>query len=148
MGTLHGDKAMLANILQLNPGLSWRGWWSRYDERTLSPEDLARFREETLAEDGRNGMAQFRSALIFLAAAPKPIKSVNFERSTYGWKHVAERWNEAVREAAGEYNEDYYIGEGAFIAACIARHLKIYRDKYGSTYVNLSQNAARMGGAR
>jgi hypothetical protein len=127
------DASALTAILKANPTLSWRGWWSR------PPGALVQFRRETLVSDGRNGLAQFRRAMAFLEVAPR-TRSLNRKHCTYGWKHTAERW---YQTDVAQY-EDYYVGEGCFIAACIASGLHIHRGDYG-TYTNLSQRAWSMG---
>lgn len=133
------DQSLLAGILNQNPSLSWRGWWSRYDELTQPIGALAQFRQETLADHDRNGLAQFGRAMAFLEVAPK-TRAITREHGTYGWKHVAERWH---RKTVDAYS-DYYIGEGAFIAACIAQGMTIHRGKY-ATFTNLSARAWMLG---
>lgn len=130
------DHDALAAILEANPTLSWRGWWNSRDERTYPPEALAEFRRETLASDGRSGLGQFQRAMAFIAVAPR-IKSVNRRHSCYGWKHRAQAMFRGAAE--GRY-ADYYVGEGAFIAAAIASGLTIYRGDY-ATFTNLREKA-------
>jgi hypothetical protein len=64
--------------------------------------------------------------MAFLEVAPR-TRSLNRKHCTYGWKHTAERW---YQTDVAQY-EDYYVGEGCFIAACIASGLHIHRGDYG-----------------
>src|ERR1700684_4449885 len=71
------DYLTLAGILDDNPTLSWRGWWNKNDRRTYEPEDLKRFRAETLEPWG---LGQFQRAMTYLDVAPR-TKAVNREHS-------------------------------------------------------------------
>jgi hypothetical protein len=63
---------------------------------------------------------QFLRAVEWLAQA-KQTASVTRRRTSYDWKHVAERWH--VRKGPG----DYYIAEGMFIAAAVHLSFQIRR---------------------
>jgi len=134
------DYRILAAILNDNPTLTWRGWWNRYDARTQPPGAFQQFRRETLASDDRNGLAQFQRAMAFLGVSPR-IKSINRGHSTYGWKHAAERWNRSRNE---DRYADVYVGEGCFIAACIASGVTIRR-RENATYANIAERASALG---
>ena len=67
------DTSVLALILDENPTLSWRGWWSRWHENNEPLGTLERVRRESL---DIHGLGQFRRAMAFLAVAPRR-KSVN-----------------------------------------------------------------------
>ena len=131
------DAETLERILAEHPTLSWRGFWIRWNDRNEPPGTLERVRRETLDE---YGLAQYRRAMAFLKTAPR-IKTLNRRHATYGWKHAAERWTRASTE---DRYVDYYVGEGSFIAACIASGLLIRREKFG-TYTNLATAAWSMG---
>lgn len=130
------DQSLLAGILAQNPSLSWRGFWTRWHDANEPAGTLDRVRRETLDEWG---LAQFGRAMAFLEVAPK-TKAITREHGTYGLKHVAERWHRKTVDA----HSDYYVGEGAFIAACIAQGLTIHRAKY-ATFTNLSARAWMLG---
>lgn len=123
----------LTRILAQEPTLCWQGWHGTYE----SSSPLETLRRETLSA---YGVGQFRRALMFLARAPHSV-SVNYETGCYGWKHVAERWHQTEIDR----DLDYYIGTGAFIAACIASGLVVDRQRH-ATFVSLSEAACAMGG--
>jgi hypothetical protein len=125
----------LAAVLEREPLLSWRGFWERRHDVNEPLGTLERVRRETLDD---YGLAQFSRAMAFLAIAPK-TKALNRHHGCYGWKHSAERWHRVHAPHA-----DYYIGEGAFIAACIASGMTIYRGRCANL-TNLSQRAWTMG---
>lgn len=89
------------------------------------------------------GIGQVLRAAQFIAQAPR-IASLNMKRSTYGWKHVAERAFRAG-EVEGQPKQDYYIGEGSFLIAARAMGLTIMQRSSGAHYVNLSERAAKQG---
>lgn len=130
------DLALLATILDQNPLLSWRGFWGWWHDQNEPAGTLDRVRKETLDD---YGVGQFRRAMAFLAVAPK-TRALNREHGTYGWKHCAERWWRTEVDSKG----DYYIGEGAFIAACHAHGMTVRRGKYAN-YTNLSALAWSLG---
>jgi hypothetical protein len=134
---LSGDAKTLTQILEDHPTLWWGGWWTPQLEQQSPPGTSGRRRRETVSE---SGLAQFRRALTFLEVAPRN-KSINRRHVTYGWKHCAERWARANSE--GNY-ETYYVGEGSFIAACIASGMLIKREERG-TYTNLATAAWSLG---
>jgi hypothetical protein len=140
METALSDRHILGGILEAHPLLSWRGWWSGWNDCNEPPGTLERVRRETLNE---YGLAQFRRARSFLEVAPR-IKTLNRRHVTYGWKHCAERWTRASGE---DRYVNYYVGEGSFIAACIASGMLIRREKFG-TYTNLATAAWSMGDSR
>jgi hypothetical protein len=125
------DAVVLAGILQDYPDL----WWGSPTDSRHAPERFAELRAQTL---GDFGQAQFRRARAFLAAAPRTLRP-NRCCSTYSWKHVAERWN---RKSYCQYN-DYYVGEGAFVAACIAEGVPVTIGDRAS-YAALSRKALNM----
>jgi hypothetical protein len=131
------DRQILAGVLEAQPLLSWRGWWSDWNDRNKPSGTLERVRWETLDE---HGVAQFRRAMAFLEVAPR-TKSLNRRHVTYGWKHAAERW---TRASMGGRYDAYYIGEGSFIAACIASGMLVKREARG-TYTSLATAAWSMG---
>lgn len=122
----------IERILGDNPALWWGGWWTAWHSRTTDAT-LAERRAETLTE---RGVAQFLRAEAFIAQAPR-TRGINLRRSTYGWKHDAERFH---RKAVGDDYAHVYVGEGAFIAAAIDCGLIILLAA-GCTYTNLSMRA-------
>jgi hypothetical protein len=129
-------KRALGTVLDREPLLSWRGWWTTHNETSEPPATFDRVRRETSDEFG---LAQFGRAVAFIEAAPR-TRTINRRHGCYGWKHAAERWH---RTAALPY-AGYYIGEGAFIAACIVGGLLICRQRT-TTFTNLSERAWAMG---
>ena len=121
----------MSDILDRYPLLSWRDAGCHDESATAETTD--RLRRETLEE---YGLAQFKRAMAFLANAPRS-QGANLNRNTYGWKHVAERWFKTTIDPYA----NYYIGQGAFIAACIASGLQIHHMD-GSTFTNLPERAA------
>lgn len=134
------DLAALRRVLSANPDLSWRGWWTDWDAAHEPPGTLARLRQQTLTE---YGVSQFSRAIGFLEGAPR-TKQVNRHHTSYGWKHRAEARvsaiNECCRPGDRPRYRHCYVGDGAFIAACLASGLIIER-RGRATYVNLSLRA-------
>jgi hypothetical protein len=127
------DLDLLRTVLEQHPTLTWRGWWTRWHDNNERTTTFAQARAETV---DKHGLGQFGRALEFVDRAPL-LRRVNRRRSTYGWKHVAERFHGHPR------NRVAYIGEGSFIAACLARGLMIRRSEFG-TYVNIAEAAAAL----
>jgi hypothetical protein len=134
------DAEVLRRILAENPSLSWRGWWGRRNEISEPPGTLERVRGET---QGEFGLAQFSRAMGFLEIAPR-TKGLNRRHCAYGWKHRVEAWARSINPSRGQ---DYYCGEGCFIAACLASGLLIQRGGL-ATYVNLATSAWELGEPR
>ena len=79
---------------------------------------------------------QFAGALAFLDGV-QPLKSLNRRRTSYGWKHVAERWHKARGNPC-------YVSNGMFIAAALARGFRIERlPSDPNVYLNIPETLAR-----
>ena len=61
-------------------------------------------------------------------------KSVRKDHSSYGWKHVVERW---VRS----HNYPAYVSNGSFIAAAYVYGLKVQKIGGPNAWVNISKKA-------
>ena len=127
--------------LEWHPDLWWGGLFDWRFERTRDMKDgttpqerLAMRREATLDEQS---VGQLLRAAEFIAWAPR-VKSLNRDRGTYGWKHVAERFHKV--EHPGEH---YYVGEGMFIIAARAMGLSLGYTGHGHYWVSLSAKAAK-----
>jgi hypothetical protein len=127
-------RATLASLLEQHPQLTWSGYWTRSDDWTKTHEQYKAAREETI---GEYGLAQFQRAMQFLQIAPRS-RSVNYNRTAYAWKHVAERWHKV-----NDTYSDYYVGTGSFILACHAAGVMVKKREHVS-YVSLSESAASM----
>jgi hypothetical protein len=128
------DELLTAHIEQVrsaNPDLWWGGWWNPTHPH---PDGLLHCRDAMTSAWGKG---QFRRALAFIEQAPR-TRGINPNVSCYGWKHRAERMHRL--SGAEHHYDDYYVGEGMFIAAAIASGLLIRR-RDGFTYVNLSSRA-------
>jgi hypothetical protein len=134
-GTIDTDITALTKILKANPEM----WWGSPGSSRHSQKSLIELRAETV---GDFGLAQFRRARAFLAVAPRTLRP-NRCCSTYSWKHIAERWH---RKSISQYH-DYYVGEGAFVAACIADGVAVSISERCS-YAALSRRAMDMGSGR
>ena len=133
--------AVIREGLDWNPDLWWGGLFDWRMERSrvmkdgTTPEQRLSLRREATMDE--RGVAQLLRAAEFIAQAPR-IKSLNTKRASYGWKHVAERYQKRERP-----DEDYYVGEGAFIIAARAMGLTIRPTPLLGHYrVNLSEAAA------
>jgi hypothetical protein len=115
------------------PWLHWGGFSNAADVQRMGREEFdGRRREMTEA----SGVGQVLRAARFIDQAPR-IKGLNPKRSTYGWKHVAERCFQNLTPG-----QDYYVGEGSFLIAAWAMGLTVKRDQHGFHRVNLSETAA------
>jgi hypothetical protein len=123
---------LIQHWLRVYPALWWGGMATLAVRRRRPEGEHERLREETL---GAWGVGQVTRAAEFIDQAPR-IGSFNRRRSTYGWKHVAERFQKARSDG------DYYVGEGAFMMAAWGLGARV-RTFDGSHYVNLSENAAK-----
>ena len=119
---------ILGAVLHAHPKLVWSGWWTRRTD----PDGLSQARCETLEP---YGLGQFGRAMIWLQTAPR-TRTINSNQTCYFWKHQAEHLHNH-----GQNYEDYYVGEGALIAACFASGLTVKR-RLGETYVNLAECCA------
>lgn len=129
--------AVIKRIRADDPFLQWGGiyalWFERRRQgREAADAQLAKFREEMT---GEWCVRQMLDASRYIARFPA-IKSLNRNRSTYGWKHVVERYNKMTRPG-----QDYYVGEGMFITAAIALGLPVRRVEGSRTFVGLSEKA-------
>lgn len=97
----------IETLRQRYPELAWYGFGK-------APQSPTPFQMHRAAMTETWPVEQFLRAAEWLAQA-KQTASVTRRRTSYDWKHVAERWH--VRKGPG----DYYIAEGMFIAA--AAHL-------------------------
>lgn len=89
-----------------HPLLAWYGFGPR-------PQDRYEFhRHRTVMTEPRQ-VEQFLRAVEWLEQARR-TRTIRRRRTSYGWKHVAERWHS--RRSPGR---DPYIAEGMFIAAAI-----------------------------
>lgn len=93
-------------------------------------------------------VGQFVRAAQFLDQAPRR-KSVHPGRTSYGWKHVAERWHRhqiAVRTGvpANRVMDDVYVSDGMLIVAALALGFMVERIN-GTTNarINISEHAAQ-----
>jgi hypothetical protein len=128
VGADETDPALaISAIRQAAPCLAWQGF--------VAPN------AHSFEQDRKSMMqpwcvGQFLRAAKWLDQAPRRA-TVNHQKSTYGWKHTAERWH---RERDPEH--DYYIGNGMFIAAAYALGLRVARCERGpNAFVNLPMRA-------
>lgn len=116
-----------------NPWLHWGGIGSSYDVDRIGPDAFAKRRQDMTSE---YGVAQVLRAARFINQAPR-TRTLNKRRSTYGWKHVAERHFQNLA-----HSRDYYIGEGSFLVAAWAMGLLVKADHDGTHWVNIAEAAA------
>ena len=105
-------------------------------DRVIDRDATARHAARRAEMTSPRCVAQLLRAARFIEQAP-PSRIVNPRRSTYGWKHVAERFHKAMDPSG-----DCYVGEGMFILAARAMGLMVHVDRHEDTYVNLSERAA------
>jgi hypothetical protein len=100
---MDGTKAAVEAVLAAHPDLSAYGIGLYHGEKTLAERraEQARWREDMLCPDE---LVQFEDACRFIAETGIR-KTVNRRHSSYGWKHIAEKWAET------------YICNGVMIAA-------------------------------
>lgn len=127
--------AVIAEGREADPFLSWKGIIRPID-RVIDRDATARHAARRAEMTSSRCVAQLLRAARFIEQAP-PSRIVNPRRSTYGWKHVAERFHKAMDPAG-----DCYVGEGMFILAARAMGLVVHVDRHEDTYVNLSERAA------
>ncbi|PZP44563.1 MAG: hypothetical protein DI601_12290 [Azospirillum brasilense] len=127
--------AVIAEGREADPFLSWKGIIRPID-RVIDRDATARHAACRAEMTSSRCVAQFLRAARFIEQAP-PSRRINRRRSTYGWKHVAERFHKAMDPSG-----DCYVGEGMFILAARAMGLMVHVDRHEDTYVNLSERAA------
>jgi len=85
-------------------------------------------------------VGHFVRAAQWLDQAPRRV-GINRLKTTYGWKHVAERWH-----YERDLVNDYYIGNGMFIAAAYVLGMRVVRCATGpNALLNLSMRARANG---
>ena len=122
--------AAITAVLAAYPDLWWGGWGDRPIPVGDSLEGCRREMTQP------HCIEQVRRALKLIEQA-KRTKTVSRQISTYAWKHRAER---LYRVNTGDDWVDYYVGEGAFIAAAIMSGLTVKRTRWG-TLTNLSRKS-------
>ena len=127
--------AVIAEGREADPFLSWKGIIRPID-RVIDRDATARHAARRAEMTSPRCVTQFLRAARFIEQAP-PSRRINRRRSTYGWKHVAERFHKAMDPSG-----DCYVGEGMFILAARAMGLMVHVDRHEDTYVNLSERAA------
>ena len=127
--------AVIAEGREADPFLSWKGIIRPID-RVIDCDATARHAARRAEMTSPRCVTQFLRAARFIEQAP-PSRRINRRRSTYGWKHVAERFHKAMDPSG-----DCYVGEDMFILAARAMGLMVHVDRHEDTYVNLSERAA------
>lgn len=89
-----------------HPLLAWYGFGPR-------PQDRHEFHRHRSVMTEPWQVAQFQRAIEWLQQA-KRTRTVRRRHTSYGWKHVAERWHGRKTP-----DRDPYVAEGMFIAAAI-----------------------------
>jgi hypothetical protein len=106
--------------------LTWKGYGSPSD-------DEVEFHASRGAMTLPWQVGQFLRAVEWLEQVRRTT-TVSRRRTSYGWKHVAERWHMRRKPS-----DDYYIGEGMFIAAAIHLDFVVRRVRYeSSVLLNIS----------
>jgi hypothetical protein len=113
MESLSALREQMRSVLKIQPDLTPNGMKS--DRRTLG-YDYNGKPEEMLDEDV---LAQFETCKRWLNNVSR-IKTFNSKHTSYGYKHMVERW------------ANRYVSNGAFIAAAIALGIPIRRS-YGKS---------------
>ncbi|AWJ86338.1 hypothetical protein TSH58p_22755 (plasmid) [Azospirillum sp. TSH58] len=139
---------VIKSVAVAHPDLCWTGFGP--DPHAVKREGNA----EIVFNKARADMTapwqvgQFVRAAQFLDQAPRR-KSVHPGRTSYGWKHAAERWHRhqiAARTGvpANRVMDDVYVSDGMLIAAALA--LGFVVERIGGTIdarISLSEHAAR-----
>lgn len=118
--------AQIGAVAAAEPTLTRWGYWCG---QTF---DFGQARSEMTSPDG---IAEFGHALAFLEECER-TRTVTTPRSSYGWKHVAER-------VAREAGRPVYISNGMFIAAAIALGFIVERESPRSpnAFLNISRRS-------
>ena len=126
--------AVLRFIMARAPILTTEGWG--HDGLAGGGRDPAAARAAMLTPWG---VEQFIRAAQWLDLVPRRA-TVNRDTTSYGWKHVAERWHER-RSTVGRG----YISNGMFLAACLATGRRIEpKHRSPNAYVAIPNSAERI----
>lgn len=129
---MDGLREDIVRVLKEHPDLCYEGFGlGPFGGKGRSPKErrvLLREQREQLLQPV--GLEEIGAAIRFLDVAGRR-KTVNTRHSSYGWKHVAERW--AHR----------YISNGAFIAAALARGYAVepFRERLNA-YISIPEAAS------
>lgn len=135
---MNRDQAQIVidELMTEYPTLTMNGW----DQFT--DKNYQRMRDQM---NGDFFVSQFLHALAYISQANK-LKAVNYDVSSYSFKHAAERWGGGTGCPNYDGAEPTYlpckgyVSNGAFICAAIASTLKVKRSRdptYPNCYVNL-----------
>ncbi len=137
-------------IAAAHPGLCWTGFGPdpHVVKREGNPKAVFAKARADMVNPWQVG--QFVRAAQFLDQAPRR-QAVNTSRTSYGWKHVAERWHrhriattEGIPLRLVGIWADVYVSNGMLIAAALALDFKVQKvSGCINAYLNLSEHAAR-----
>ncbi|MHB8286061.1 MAG: hypothetical protein ACYDD1_15485 [Caulobacteraceae bacterium] len=133
-----GDaRSAIAAVMEREPALCANGLRS-YDRRQTPQQNAKAFADSRDKMLGSHYVAQFVRAVEFLEAQEKSTR-VNRDRTSYGYKHLAEHFHK--ERAPGE---DPYVANGMFIAAAVHLGFTIKRDHDNSpnVFINIAKPKA------
>lgn len=132
------SRELVEIAIQREPMLTAFGlgiWRSRPVPQTTYKEEFAKER----AKLSTNRVLDEVESCAAWLALQGPIKTLNRERGSYGFKHDVERW-------VGRTRKEQYISNGALIAAALGLGFKYKQVEWGSpnVYLNLSKRQLRI----
>lgn len=127
------SRSKIEEVRDSFPDLSPNGF--RTDPKRLGYPDRTDEWRATMLDD--DFVEQFERSLEFLQRCEK-TKSANRRHTSYGWKHVAERWHRKTHPG-----ENPYIANGMFIAAALSLGFKVTASEYGgpNCFLNISEKS-------
>ena len=124
--------AAITGVMEVEPDLSTCGYRAFGRDR-LRPDQFERYREKMTSAES---VEEFVHARAFLQANGIPIKGFG-SLTSYGWKHIAERW---TNPATGEAR---YVSNGMFIAAALSLGYRTKRDDGPNACLNIAAATAK-----
>ncbi len=134
---LADQRAAIAAVMEQQPELGSGGFRTWDGRRTVkeNADDFRADREEMLES---HSVAEFMRAVAFLRTKEK-ARTVSRKRTSYGYKHEAERFHRDLAPGANPY-----VANGLFIAAALHLGFTVKRDGHGpNAFVNIASAPMR-----
>jgi hypothetical protein len=131
-----GELSEIAAVLALQPELSANGFRAFFP-RLSREEEADAFQASRAAMTQARYVEQFARAVTFLSTKQKAT-TVSRKRTSYGYKHDAERFHKAA-----DPDGNPYVANGMFIAAALHLGFKIKRDGMSpNAFINIAEPKA------